>query len=297
MPRASTPSSGPSPKKPSWNTGSRSSASRTATKASSTTATASSATTTSPGILTVGGTILGASNTSNPYQYAVTKGGKIVFKDVSRKATANGCGPGGRRARLHRRRRNAGHRPPAEERRHPGGRRSEDDRQRPSRDRPYLRVRHGRRHRHRGDRPAAHDGAVPSPGHDHRGHGPPGRLDRALLRGRRRRATSSSSPRSPSPSRPWPKDRGEVKRGRRFSIVVVAEGAKPLGGENVIKRMVKRAPTLSGLAASGSSSRSRSRKRPAGKRGPSSWGICSGAARPPPPTGFCRLSSGPTPWS
>ncbi len=38
------------------------------------------------GILTQGGTILGASKTSNPYQYAVTEGGKIVFQDLSRKA-------------------------------------------------------------------------------------------------------------------------------------------------------------------------------------------------------------------
>lgn len=38
------------------------------------------------GILTLGGTILGASKTSNPYQYAVAQGKKVVFRDVSRKA-------------------------------------------------------------------------------------------------------------------------------------------------------------------------------------------------------------------
>ncbi|OGD20921.1 MAG: 6-phosphofructokinase [Candidatus Aminicenantes bacterium RBG_16_63_16] len=38
------------------------------------------------GILTLGGTILGASKTSNPYQYAVPRGKKIVFRDLSRKA-------------------------------------------------------------------------------------------------------------------------------------------------------------------------------------------------------------------
>jgi phosphofructokinase-like protein len=38
------------------------------------------------GILTQGGTILGASKTSNPYQYAVPQGKKIVFRDLSRKA-------------------------------------------------------------------------------------------------------------------------------------------------------------------------------------------------------------------
>ena len=41
------------------------------------------------GILTVGGTILGTSNTSNPYRYAVKTGRGIAFKDVSRKAVRN----------------------------------------------------------------------------------------------------------------------------------------------------------------------------------------------------------------
>ncbi|MBN1405679.1 MAG: ATP-dependent 6-phosphofructokinase [Candidatus Omnitrophica bacterium] len=38
------------------------------------------------GILTLGGTILGTSNIANPYHYAIKKGGKIIFKDVSKKA-------------------------------------------------------------------------------------------------------------------------------------------------------------------------------------------------------------------
>jgi phosphofructokinase-like protein len=43
------------------------------------------------GILTLGGTILGTSNTSNPYVFAVTKNasGEAVFEDVSRTAVAN----------------------------------------------------------------------------------------------------------------------------------------------------------------------------------------------------------------
>jgi 6-phosphofructokinase len=43
------------------------------------------------GILTVGGTILGTSNTSNPYAYAMMKpaGGAPVFEDVSGMALAN----------------------------------------------------------------------------------------------------------------------------------------------------------------------------------------------------------------
>ncbi len=38
------------------------------------------------GILTLGGTILHTSKTANPYRYAVEKGGKIVFEDVSKTA-------------------------------------------------------------------------------------------------------------------------------------------------------------------------------------------------------------------
>jgi len=44
------------------------------------------------GILTIGGTILGTSNTSNPYHYALLKNAgrkEIIFKDVSRKAMAH----------------------------------------------------------------------------------------------------------------------------------------------------------------------------------------------------------------
>lgn len=41
------------------------------------------------GILTVGGTILGTSNIANPYKYAVEKDGKLVMKDVSAQAIAN----------------------------------------------------------------------------------------------------------------------------------------------------------------------------------------------------------------
>jgi phosphofructokinase-like protein len=40
------------------------------------------------GILTLGGTILGASKISNPYQYAMRRGKSIEFRDVSRRAIA-----------------------------------------------------------------------------------------------------------------------------------------------------------------------------------------------------------------
>jgi 6-phosphofructokinase 1 len=41
------------------------------------------------GILTLGGTILGTSNTSNPYRYAVRRGDRLEFEDVSQAAIAN----------------------------------------------------------------------------------------------------------------------------------------------------------------------------------------------------------------
>jgi 6-phosphofructokinase 1 len=41
------------------------------------------------GILTLGGTILGTSKTANPYRYAVKKGDKLVFKDMSETAVEN----------------------------------------------------------------------------------------------------------------------------------------------------------------------------------------------------------------
>jgi len=41
------------------------------------------------GILTVGGTILGTSNIANPYRYAFKKGGKWIYKDLSRQAISN----------------------------------------------------------------------------------------------------------------------------------------------------------------------------------------------------------------
>ncbi len=41
------------------------------------------------GILTLGGTILGTSNTANPYRYAVRKGDQLELKDVSRQAIRN----------------------------------------------------------------------------------------------------------------------------------------------------------------------------------------------------------------
>jgi len=41
------------------------------------------------GIITLGGTILGASNTANPYRYALIKGDKLEFTDISQQAITN----------------------------------------------------------------------------------------------------------------------------------------------------------------------------------------------------------------
>jgi 6-phosphofructokinase 1 len=41
------------------------------------------------GILTLGGTILGTSKTANPYRYAVKKGDKLEFRDLSKMAIEN----------------------------------------------------------------------------------------------------------------------------------------------------------------------------------------------------------------
>jgi 6-phosphofructokinase 1 len=41
------------------------------------------------GILTVGGTILGTSNKSDPYRYAIEKGKKLQYRDVSKMVSAN----------------------------------------------------------------------------------------------------------------------------------------------------------------------------------------------------------------
>src|SRR4030042_5059646 len=41
------------------------------------------------GILTLGGTILGTSKTANPYRYAIKKGNKLQFRDMSKTAIKN----------------------------------------------------------------------------------------------------------------------------------------------------------------------------------------------------------------
>ncbi len=128
------------------------------------------------GILPRGGTILG----SLAHQPRQDRGRHRAHRGEPHEA-------GHRRAHRDRRRGHPRCRDHADRARLPRRRRPQDDRQRPVRHRLHLRLRHRGQHRHRGDRPAAHDGRV-APPHPHlRGHGPARRLDRAALRHGRRR--------------------------------------------------------------------------------------------------------------
>ena len=94
---------------------------------------------------------------------------------------------GRRRADPDRRRGHARRGPPADGRRRQRRRRPEDDRQRPRRHGLHVRLPDRGADRDRRDRPPAHDGGVAQPRDHRRGDGPPRRLDRLLLRHRRRR--------------------------------------------------------------------------------------------------------------
>ena len=147
------------------------------------------------GLLPRGGTVLGSSRT-NPYK---VEGGLDRIKATVEALESMRC--------RHRGRRHPWGGQQAAERRWCGSSASQDDRQRPRRDRLHLRLRHRGQHRHRSHRPAAHDGRKPPPGADLRGHGPSRRVDRAVQRDRRRRqrhpdpgAARSTSTRSPTTS-------------------------------------------------------------------------------------------------
>ena len=130
-----------------------------------------------------------------------------------------------------------------------GHRRAQDDRQRPRQDAPDVRLRHRGGLRLRVHRPAVLDGDVARPGDRGRGDGPLRRLDRAGVGHRRRAPTPSSSPRSPSTSSRWRRRSPSARRrGAKFSIVVVAEGAAPVGGDvSVLGQAVGQAEKLGGI--------------------------------------------------
>ncbi len=131
----------------------------------------------------------------------------------------------------HRRRRHAGDRASVLPEGHSRRRRAEDHRQRHRRHDELFRLRHGGVVRGRRDRSPAHDRRSAQAHHGRRGDGPLRRLDRAACRRRRRRRRH---PDSGDPLRPREGRRSTSARatslGAKFSIVVVAEGAKPVGG-------------------------------------------------------------------
>ena len=105
------------------------------------------------GILRLGGTILGTTNRGNPFAYPVPRPrAKSTTRHGARELSQ--ARPG--RARRHRRRRHAQHRPRVLEAGHPDRRRPENDRQRHRRHGELLRVRHGRRFCDRRHRSPAH---------------------------------------------------------------------------------------------------------------------------------------------
>ena len=152
-----------------------------------------------------------------------------------------------RRADRDRRGGHARRREPALPGRRQRDRRSEDDRQRSRRHRRDVRVRHRAAHRHRGDRPAAHDRGEPQPDPRGRGDGPHGGLDRAALGGRRRRRRDPDPgdpvrhrrglPADPPPSRARP-----VLLDRRRGRGRDAQGGDDAGRRDGLGRRVRPSP-------------------------------------------------------
>ena len=155
------------------------------------------------GILRLGGTILGTVNRGNPFAAAHrdARGHVRLRRSRARDVPEDGA----RRARLHRRRRHAGHLLRVLQARHPAGLRAEDDRQRHRRHDELLRLRHRRQLRHRRDRPPAHDGRSAPTGDGGGGDGPLRRLDCAARRRGRRRRRDPDSRDSLRPARRWPR--------------------------------------------------------------------------------------------
>ena len=135
---------------------------------------------------------------------------------------------GARRPGRDRRRRHPGDRAPVLPQGHSGRRGAQDHRQRHRRHDQLLRLRHRGVVRVRRHRPAAHHRRGASPHHGRGGDGALRRVDRPPCRHRRRRRRHPDSRRSPTTSR---RSRQQIRErdawGARFSIVVVAEGAKP----------------------------------------------------------------------
>ena len=170
-------------------------------------------------------------------------------------------------------------------------RRTEDDRQRPRRDRLHVRLRHRGQHRDGGDRPAAHHGRVAPPHARRRGHGPARRLDRAARRPRRWRE------RDPAAGAQFDVDQVAAYVEKRFQHAVRADRRGRRGRAAARRpdgRCTTRSSTRSATSASAASASgwpSSSRRRPARKPARSCSATSSAAARRPRSTGCSRPGS------
>ncbi len=81
-------------------------------------------------------------------------------------------------------------------------------------------------------------------------------------------------------------------RGRRFSIVVVAEGARCPDGDPVVRRRIADSPEPIRLGGVGAVVSTRSRRSCPSRCATSCWGTCSAAAARPRSTGCWRRGSG-----
>ena len=174
------------------------------------------------------------------------------------------------------------------------GRRPQDDRQRSRRHRRHVRVRHRAAHRHRGDRPAAHDRREPQPDPRGRGDGPDRGLDRAAL-GRRRRRRRDPDPGDPVrhrrgvPADPPASRARPVLLDRRRGRGRDAEGGNDAGRA---RRGRSTSSAIPGWAGSGTRSSARSRTAPATRPARPCSATSSAAAPRPRSTGCSRPGSG-----
>ena len=83
-------------------------------------------------------------------------------------------------------------------------------------------------------------------------------------------------------------------QGKQFSIIVVAEGSKPVGGKMTVARLVKN--SFEQVRLGGVGLPTKSRRRRVSKLAVQSWAISSAAVRRLPLTVSCRLVMARLPW-
>ena len=186
------------------------------------------------GIVHQGGTIIGTTNRGNPTAYPVQQpDGTWIEVDRTDELVGLFARRRHRRADHDRRRRLADDRQPACTR--PGcasigvPKTIDNDLDKTTVD---VRLRHRGQLRLRVHRPAVLDGDVARPGHRRRGDGPLRRLDRAAAPASASGAHAILIPEIPFDLEPVAATIAQrEQRGAKFSIVVVAEGAAPKGGD------------------------------------------------------------------